>query len=68
MEFSAFSVGRLSSPRGFRGFKRESPVTKDRATHSMELKGGENMILTLAVRIVMFFITVTARLTVKFDR
>jgi len=34
----------------------------------MELKGGENMILTLAVRIVMLFITVTARLTVKFDR
>lgn len=34
----------------------------------MELKGGENMILTLVVRIVMWFITVTARLTVKFDR
>ena len=68
MSFQHPAVGRLSSPRSFRGFKRESPVTKDRATHSMELKGGENMILTLAVRIVMLFITVTARLTVKFDR
>jgi hypothetical protein len=34
----------------------------------VKLKGGKNMVLTLAVRIVVFIITVAARVTVKFRR
>jgi len=34
----------------------------------VKLKGGENMILTISVRVVMFCITIVAKLTISFDR